>query len=322
MEGKELYKPRVGSGYFSSLFDYNFDGTQAIVILKPTKDNKSYYRLLDVWGLSYLVWLLENRSIEVKIVKFIIPFEAEKCKLEALKRRLSFLNINNTDLEIKLEVFGKLITLYNFNELIERPSDELIIPEFAKRRADDKPGKLEKDFQAYLFGKSIMDRKLSLSDDDLMKIYRRLAVLGSDFYKLQKPFGIIREFPTGVFKRRRSKESRILATNFIDVLAFNRNNELALIELKLNDTKLEVLSQLLDYMLFYTSYKEQIIGVVKRHLGDNHYPEGFEKKSINGYIANNRFHPRFEKIKKYYTPRSDQFGFRLKQITLGQTEDF
>jgi len=225
-------------------------------------------------------------------------------------------------LQFELVLNGKSEILYNSIDLINRPNNEKVILQFKKRETDDTPGRLEKDLQAFLFGKSIMDGKTSLTDDDLMKIYRRLAVLGTDFFGLNKSYGLIREFPTGVFNGNISNKTRILPTYFVDVIGFNNRRELAVIELKLNDTKLEVISQLLDYMLFFISYKNQIAEVIKKYVGPKHYPEGFEKKPIAVYVANNRFHPNFEKIKQFYAPKDEKFGFKLYQIILGETTKF
>ena len=314
-----MYKPPTGSGYFSGRLDYDYNGRQAVVTLKKSNSD---YRLLDAWGLRYLVWLSEDKKQNPNNIKIVIPFKPNVFKSEALKRRISYLNHNNHALQFELVLNGKPEPLYNFNELINRPNNEKVILQFKKRKTDDTPGRLEKDFQVFLFGKSIMDSKSSLTDDDLMRIYRRLAVLGADFFGLNKSYGLIREFPTGVFNGKIINKARILPTYFVDVIAFNKRRELSVIELKLNDIKLEVISQLLDYMLFFIGYRKQITEVIKIHVGTNHYPKDFEKKDIAGYVANNRFHPNFEKIKQFYAPENEKFGFSLYQIILGETTKF
>jgi len=314
-----MFKPKTGTGYFSGRLHYGFLSKKAVVSLKnPNSD----YRLLDVWGLSYLVCLAEVKSQKPDVLQFVVPFKPNVFKSEALKRRISYLNQNNPGLQFELVLNGKSEILYNSIDLINRPNNEKVILQFKKRETDDTPGRLEKDLQAFLFGKSIMDGKTSLTDDDLMKIYRRLAVLGTDFFGLNKSYGLIREFPTGVFNGNISNKTRILPTYFVDVIGFNNRRELAVIELKLNDTKLEVISQLLDYMLFFISYKNQIAEVIKKYVGPKHYPEGFEKKPIAVYVANKRFHPNFEKIKQFYAPKDEKFGFKLYQIILGETTKF
>lgn len=315
----KTFQPKLGSGHFSGRLDYDYDGKHAVVSLKNPNDD---YRLLDVWGLSYLIWLSEVKGQSPFGISFKVPFKPDVFKGEALKRRISYLNQNNPGLQFELILNGKSETLYNSNDLINRPNNEKVILQFKKRKTDDTPGRLEKDFQTFLFGKSIMDSKLSLTDDVFMKIYRRLAVLGTDFFGLNKSYGLIREFPTGVFDDKISNKTRILPTYFVDVIAFNKRNELAVIELKLNDTKLEVISQLLDYMLFFINYKKQIAKVIKEYVGAKHYPKDFEGKSIAGYVANNRFHPNFEKIKQFYAPKDEKSGFRLYQIILGETNKF
>ena len=94
-------------------------------------------------------------------------------------------------------------------ELLNRPSNEIIRAEYADRIDDDKPGRLEKDFQAYLFGKG---------KHDTIRTNEKLAILGKKFRDLNKkkdPFAMEREFPTGAFNVKVSRKTRILPTDFI-----------------------------------------------------------------------------------------------------------
>jgi len=75
---------------------------------------------------------------------------------------------------------------------------------------------------------------------------------------------IIREFPTGVFKDTISQNNRILPTEFIDVVTFNKHGNLAVIEIKLNDSQLEVIAQLLDYALFFRCYRDDLLPIIER----------------------------------------------------------
>jgi hypothetical protein len=111
------------------------------------------------------------------------------------------------------------------------------------------------------------------------------------------------------------EKNRILPTYFTDIVALNKRKELSVIELKLNDPKIEVISQLLDYALFFRGYKDQICRLIR----DDLTPHDFEQKPIACYVANNHFHARFNGIIKYYTSDPTKFGFKFYMITLGAT---
>lgn len=125
------------------------------------------------------------------------------------------------------------------------------------------------------------------------------------------------KFPTGAFLNTKSKETRILPTEFIDLVTQNKHGELSIVELKLNDSQLEVMSQLLDYSLFFACYHDKLAGLIQEKLGGSS-----KKKKICCYVANNYFHPKFDSICRLYSPRNNKIPFSIKKITLGHTEIF
>lgn len=190
---------------------------------------------------------------------------------------------------------------------------------FKQRTPDDTPGRLEKDFQAFIFGGTIINSSKKTKQIDYKSIYRRLGVLGIDFFQLRKDYRLIREFPTGVFDKTISNKSRLLPTKYIDILAFNKYDELSIIELKLNDSKLQVISQLLDYALFAVSYKSQIVKAVDNHFGGSLYPKTLLLNPISCYVANNHFHDKFNDVAAYYSPKKADFNLSFKKIVIGNT---
>ena len=271
--------------------------------------------MVDPWALCYKEWLKSEHQILVNNIQLIIPgnVKYKTFEIEAFIRRISFLNIVNPTIRFDVIVSDANVKLLDIHSLINRPTYEIIHQEFGKRDGKDKPGKPEKDFQVFLFGGTILSD--NMTPKNYAEIYNRMGVLGVDFYQLKKSYKVLREFPVGAFRNTISKKNRILPTNFIDIVSFNKRKELAVIELKLNDPKIEVISQVLDYALFFRAYKLQIVNLIK----DNLCPAGFEEKPIACYVANNHFHPRFEGILKYYITDSKKFGFSLNMIKLGET---
>jgi len=159
-----------------------------------------------------------------------------------------------------------------------------------------------------LFGKG-------LNKDGDERTNERLAILGKDFFNLnRKNYALEREFPTGVFKKVKSAKTRVLPTEYIDIVTINKYKFLSIIELKLNDSQLEVISQLLDYALFFRSYIGQLKPVLNERFGKK-----MKAGNIICYVANNSYHPRFNSILKYYSTENKGYGFELKRIILGET---
>ena len=303
--------PPIGSHHFTDEFDYDLIDTSAILISK----SRINLRKMDPWALYYKEFLEEHHYIVTKI-QLVLKSNSQYStpEFESFKRRISFLQIVNSKLNFEIITANGPEALYNLKDLLNRPDNEIIIIKLNERDVKDEPGRLEKDFQVFLFGGTL--RNKDNPSVDYPGIYRRLGVLGQDFYGLKDSFKVLREFPTGIFDYIVSKKTRILPTYFTDIVAFNKRKELAVIELKLNDSKIEVISQLLDYALFFRAYKHQICKLIK----DKYCPADFENKLIACYIANNRFHPRFDGIKKYYRSDHARLGFKIHIITLGATE--
>lgn len=308
-------KPQTGSHHFSGQLDYDLQGSTAII--SPKKAGSDILRIAEVWGLAYYNWITnENGKMVDKIVYDLNTLNFSPPDLESFKRRISYLNLNNP-FSLKIKSHNP-ITLYSKSEIVNRPSYEIIIDEFKKRTSDDVPGRLEKDFQVFLNGGSIL-QNATKQPIDYKLIYRRLGLLGIDFYNLKKKFKVIRELPTGAFRNSKSRRNRILPTYYIDIVAFNKHSELSIIELKLNDSKLQVISQLLDYALFAACYREQVFQMVLKHIGHEYCPHNFQKKPIACYVANNRFHPKFDEISEYYAPEPKGFGLKFRKVVLGET---
>ena len=295
-------KPRTGPGYFPSQMEYDLWNKTATVSVK--KAGSIILRSVDVWGLAYYNWLTICNKLPVDRIIFNIEKSgAKSAEIEAFKRRVSYLNLNNS---FELEMHTDLpIQLYTKEDILKRPKNELLIPKFKKRNNDDTQGRLEKDFQVFLAGGQ---EKVGKNDDDTT--YERLGVLGIDFYQLKRGYKLIREFPTGIFDKEQKEKCRLLPTYYIDLVSFNKYNAISIIELKLNDSKLEVIAQIIDYALFALCYKQQIIGVIEKHIGKEHCPSNLINKPMYCYVANNHFHPKFDAVAQYYAPRVKSFDFK------------
>lgn len=306
---EEVDAGRGKSSGWPKCLEYTLDNGTATVVLsrKGVKDNS---RVMDSWGLAFFDHCRKESDVHPTELIFEVSGKVpckELPKVEALKRRLSYLNWGDK-VKTKLIVGGNDLPLYSRRELLNRPPVEVVRTDFAKRMANDEPGRLEKDFQAYLFGKGKRDDS---------RTNERLAILGEDFRDLNRKnysFVMEREFPTGVFKGEKSEPARILPTGFIDVVSFNKWRELALIELKVNDSSLPVISQSMDYALFFASYQKQLWDLLKKKL--NWTPKS---KKFVLYIASNCFHRQFDCVAKYYTPEDKNVSFKIKKVVLGHT---
>jgi hypothetical protein len=304
------YEPKRGSHHFPEYLDYEYckDSNFATIrwCEKATESYKNNLRMLDCWGLAYIEFLKSHQDnlnprglrIEIKNKGNINTFT-----LEMLRRRVSFLNFNDNLINVELIIENKEDKLYSKDNLYNRPENEIIHQDIPDRSFDDKPGRLEKDLQAFI---------------SRVKDNRRLAYFGSDFYKMKKKYGLIREFATGVFTGQVKESTRILPTNFVDFVSFNKYRKLSIIELKINDSKLEAISQLLDYAIYFAAYRSQLNSLIIKKIGKENCPSSFIDHPIVGYLVNNYFHPKFGSIKKYYKtdPKKDEFS--LRQVTLGR----
>lgn len=274
------------------------------------KINKTNLRKIDPWGLAFFDYCKEEARNQPTKLILEVPRKAaanESPNVEALHRRVSYLNLAD-DLNLQLLSCGDEVPSYPLADLLKRPANEIVRADYVERGDDDKPGRLEKDFQAYLFGKG---------KNDTIRTNERLAILGEDFRDLNKKkttFVMEREFPTGVFDEKVSAHTRILPTDFIDVVSFNKWQKLSLIELKVNDSSLPVISQAVDYALFFAAYRKQLWDVLKTKLGRRP-----QKKDFVCYVANNCFHKRFDAVARYYSPINKGVPFKIKKVVLGGT---
>lgn len=305
---EEVNSKRGPGGEWPASFDYTIE-PEKITLKANRKLNKSGYRCLDSWGMA-LFHHVKTRNMNIKAISLVINKNGRSWTpdMESLKRRVSFLDINNEDIDFTVEYHNRRVGLYGQKALFERPDTEVIRDSLNQRGDNDKGRFLEKSFQAFLFGKGL--EKESRTND-------RLAILGEHFFQLKKKgYGVLREFPTGAYLKSKSRRNRITPTDFVDIVTLNRWGNLSVIELKLDDPKLEVMSQLLDYALFFCCYKTKILKLLEKE-GSNLRPR---KGDIMCYVVNNRFHKRFDDIFQYYrTKKSHPFGFQMFKVVLGHT---
>jgi len=286
-------KVKIENNYY--VFDYNC-----------TKE----LRILDPWSLVYIE---ENPAPKINIRYNISCEKPNTSKINSFIRRLSFLYYNNDSInDIRLFINNIEEELLSKKELYNRPKNEIIRENFdmARRKEKSTPGRLEKDLQEFIGGNS--------DKIDPKRFIKRLGIFGFDFYKMKKPYEVIREFPTGVFDKEIKNDTRILPTEYVDFVTFNKKDELSIIELKINDSKLEVISQILDYSLYFSAYKEDIINIIKKL--DPNAPLPLKKGQIQCYVVNNYFHIHFDKISKYYSSNKPN-PFKIQKITLGKTDE-
>ena len=319
---KELKKSKEKRIYPRDInFSFEDNGKTLRAELTGKLDKKDFRRF-DPWTLACLSEMHEKCGSKVSKIDFIVnkgktTDKQFKLNFEALRRRLSFLSLNNNiQLCLKVGEYNvdscKEVSLYDKKSLFHRPDNELIHSKISKRSDDNEPNLLEKAFQAFLYGKGLKTR----TND-------RLAILGEDFYKMKgKEVGILREFPTGVFEDKISDSTRILPTEYVDIVTLNKWGNLSVIELKLDNPELEVISQILDYGIYFACYRKQIAAmpdVVNVFNSGN--LKRLQNSGIFCYVVNNRFHPRFNDILKFYSIKNKNYGFTLKKVILGETTE-
>ena len=291
-------------------FRYLINGNSVTISVDNKILDKKAMRRLDPWGLAFLIDAQSRCGIKINTINFAISGRVDDIKpnrrlhpnLEAFRRRTSFLSINNKDLSFEIKINEEPIELYDAKTLFDRPSTEEISRNYICKAQDNEPGRLEKDFQTWL-----------CPEDNDAKSNVRLAVLGKDFFKLNKKgFGITREFRTGAFHKEPHNNSRILPTEFVDIVTLNKYGQLAVIELKLNDSQLEVISQIMDYSLFFRCYIEKLKPIVEEKIHKT-----LKSTDIICYVVNNYFHDRFDDVMEYYMPKNGSYRFRIKKVELG-----
>lgn len=315
---KEVNAQRGGGGEWPASFDYKIEGKR--IILKTNKKlSKTGFRCLDSWGMALYHYVTTVHRLKIDKIEFVtnrkedmwMPNDKRLPNAEAFIRRVSYLGINNTAIDFRIVSGNRSIDLYSEKGLFDRPEEEVIRDCLNERRDDDKGSLLEKSFQAFLFGKG-MEVKTKTND--------RMAILGEDFFRLKKKqYGVLREFPTGAFHNTVALRNQLTPTDFVDLVTLNRYGNLSVIEIKLDDPKLEVMSQILDYALYFACYTDKILGVLK-NVKPPLIPRP-KKDTIKCYVVNNRFHKRFDDIFRYYSTKDKQYRFQIFKVVLGYTAE-
>ena len=256
------------------------------------ENNADLWKRTDPWGFAAFDTARGKLGPSLDSLRFIMPTPTtgDRPKYEAFKRRISYLAANN-DISITMAVGDSEERLYTMLELSERPG-EVVRSDFSKRGDEDTPGRLEKDFQTFLFGKG-----LHIGDAGAERTNERLALFGRDFAKIsKKSLAVEREFPTGAFAETVRNDTRILPTEFVDFVTINKKGELAIVELKFDAAPLEVIAQLLNYVLFFYSYKRELAPLLDERLQCDSI-----NAKIKGYLVSNVFHERFNAVWLYYS---------------------
>lgn len=285
------------------------DGTLSLSVEVNPKGGGTGLRKVDTW-LMVMANCLDGLGGGRRIGDLRITLKGtnDQADLESFRRRISYLALNNGWKSIVTAPGGPLPLAPDWKTLLSPAPNEEIHDNWGQRKdSADKDGAIEKMLQTWLAGE---DRKDS----------RRLAVLGEDFmYGQSTTVKVLREVPTGSFAGPVSKKNRLLPTYWIDLVTQNRRRELALIELKVSDSKLDVIAQALDYALFFRVHRKKLVEVLRKKLS----PDLPERPTINCYIVNNRFHEHFDGVGKYYQPRESHeiCHFHFKKVLLGATTD-
>jgi len=291
-------KDDLGVGYTSKI-EFELNG-EALTIRPVKRDKMIKLRELDSWGLAVYKNLSAKQEIKQLIFKANSSDYDEDQKIESLKRRLSFLNQNNSFM-ISLYLDEKEVSLYSYEDFEKKSTEEIVRSEIDDRKDYQYSGNPEKDLQKFL------------SDGESNE---RLAIFGSDFENVKN--ALIREFPTGTYHDQVSEETRITQTDYIDFVTVNNRNELSLVELKINNNSLDVISQALNYSLFFLIHKEKL----KKILKNKNIEYKGDGVPFNTYIVNNKFHPKFDDIFEFYSPKETEKYFKLIKNTMEYPQCF
>ena len=281
------------------------------------------WKRVDPWGFAFLGHIRETSAPKPLRLNFFLGLPRSPkgpATYEALKRRLSYLTSANAADHLQVGLFrdGSVDPLYTKEQLAQRPPTEVIRSSFEGRTDKDTPGRLEKDFQTYLFGKGLYENVGAHT----LRTNERLALLGGDFFgvgklasaRKQGGYKVEREFPTGAFSGSVKEANRILPTEYVDLVTLNRKGDLAVIEIKFDDPKLEVIAQVLNYALFFHSYRTQLTPLLDDKLGC-----ATTGKKLVTYLVSNIFHARFRRVWPYYS--KGEGPLVLKQVVMGHMPD-
>jgi len=106
-----LGKPMGWPGYY----EYKVENDSAIVKLMDIKKDseKKQLRGIDAWGLSFFDTLNKKTNNKFKKLSCRIDGQVSSLNIEALKRRLSYLNINNPEQSFELILNNEEFKLYS-----------------------------------------------------------------------------------------------------------------------------------------------------------------------------------------------------------------
>lgn len=305
MNTPQDYNPPRGSKNFPEEFTFDFISSTSTALIGSEKTAEFDLRKLEAWGLAYLEFLKDVKSIQkIGKVHYFIGAHQRASKVETLKRRISYLQLVNPDIYFSLNT-DQEETLYSHQSLWN-PEPEALVRDKQRPRgtASKKTRNMEKELQDHI----------GSYEDNI-----GLSLLGDVFPNKKKSYGLLREVRTGVFRNTisYSDDDIILPDYMIDFVSFNKSGQIAIIELKINDPKLEVIAQLLDYALFASRYKRNLILLLENSFDNNHLPKNFRTLPIEAYVVNNHFHPRFDAVAKYYSPNGFEIPFNLSKIVIG-----
>jgi len=302
--------------------DLTFKATEGDNVVEVTVgDARSakdgFWKRIDPWGFAFFhkVEEITKNAITKKPVRLTFSLRSPGTPLaewqyEALKRRVSYLAEAN-HLQIALLKGDSEDRLYTFEELKKRPDTERVHRDFRYRGVDDKTHGLEKDFQKYLAGWGLPKKS------DFRLTNERLALFGRDFVHIGKvKSGVVKEFPTGAFKDEVTRINTLLSTEFVDLVTLNKHGDLAVIEIKFDDVNLEVISQVLNYALFFHSYRIQLT-----HLLDDKLACATAGRKLVTYLVSNTFHNKFKSVWPYYSQHGPNPQLDIRQVIMGHMPD-
>lgn len=318
---REVDKKRGTSGWPSDLTFKATEGADIVEVAVSDAGSATdgFWKRIDPWGFAFF-----HKAKEVTTKPLRLTFSLRspdtpqaECQYEALKRRVSYLAEANR-LQIALLKGDTEDKLYSIKELTVRPDWETIHQDFKRRGVNDTPGCLEKDFQMWLAGWGLP------KESDARFTNERLALFGCDFVRVSKVksakdqngFEVVREFPTGAFKDNVKESNRLLSTEFVDLVTLNKYGDLAVIEIKFDYANLEVISQVLNYALFFHSYRTQLTPLLDKKLAC----AKADRKLVT-YLVSNTFHNKFESVWPYYSQPCPKPPLTIRQVIMGHMPD-
>ena len=186
----EYGKPKSG-GYPSQLRCTASETEAGITLTVELLTPKKAFSSADVWGIAMLEEMKRSLPSEAlsgkKVTLRFIADPKEKSNYpqeyyEELKRRLSYLAAVNKDVGFLLEKEpGQEDALYTMDQMthLAQNGETVQHDEISSHEEENKPGRLEKDFQTYLYGEKDPQKGWYTN--------KRLVLLGEDFSEKKKP---------------------------------------------------------------------------------------------------------------------------------------